>query len=174
MNLTFSFSVTTLLAIVISTATAQEQVYNQIQASPGTTSGTSGAAGGSGGSPFQHQHNDHERQQQLEKRTQQLRGGRGRHPSTSLLEAVKVDAGSCSNLCNTFINDCCPGYTCNSVGSIYYPAYACQNSALLSEAVKVDAGSCSNECSTWSDDCCPGYTCQSVGSLFPHLACVPS
>ena len=132
MNLTFSFSVTTLLAIVISTATAQEQIYNQIHASRGATSGT---AGGGGGSPFQHQHHDNERQQQQEQRAQQLRGGRGgggrhRHPSALLLEAVKVDAGSCSNQC--YLTEqgssdfCCPGYTCQSVGGLPpWPQYSC-------------------------------------------------
>jgi hypothetical protein len=112
MNLTFS--VTTLLAIVISTATAQEQVYNQIHASRGATPGASAAGGGY---PYQHQHHDHERQQQQqEQRAQQLRGGRGgRHPSTSLLEAVEV---SCSNTCGNS-DDCCPGYTCQAVGSLF-------------------------------------------------------
>jgi len=64
-------------------------------------------------------------QKQQEQRAQQLRGGRGgRHPSASLLEAVEV---SCSTLyCNTFIKDCFPGYTCNDVGSPYYPAFACE------------------------------------------------
>jgi len=116
MNLTFS--ITTLLAIVISTATAQEQVYNQIHASRGATPGASAAGGGY---PYQHQHHDHKRQhqQQQEQRAQQLRGGRGgrggRHPSTSLLEAVEV---SCSNTCGNS-DDCCPGYTCQGVGSLF-------------------------------------------------------
>ena len=123
MNLAFSFSVTTLLAIVISTATAQEQIYNQIHASRGAAPGASAS---NGGHPHQHQHHDHEpqQQQQQEQRTQQLRGGRGRHPSTSLLEAVKVDAGSCRNVCSTWYDDCCRGYTCQSVGSLF-PHLAC-------------------------------------------------
>lgn len=58
MNL--AFSVTTLLAVVISTATAQEQIYNQIHASRGAAPGASAS---SGGSPHQHQRHDHERQQ---------------------------------------------------------------------------------------------------------------
>lgn len=119
MNLTFS--ITTLLAIVISTATAQEQVYNQIHASRGATPGASAAGGGY---PYQHQHHDHERQQQQqEQRAQQLRGGRGgRRPSASLLEAVEV---SCSGRTCEYDCDCCPGYLCNG-GSPYYPAFACE------------------------------------------------
>ena len=107
MNLTFS--ITTLLAIVISTATAQEQVYNQIHASRGATPGASAAGGGY---PYQHQHHDHERQQQQqEQRAQQLRGGRGgRRPSASLLEAVEV---SCSRRTCDDSDDCCQGYFCN-------------------------------------------------------------
>ncbi len=123
MNL-LTFSITTLLAIVISTATAQEQVYNQIHASRGATPGASAAGGGS---LYQHQHHDHERQQQQEQRAQQLRGGGrgGRHPSALLSEAVKVDAGSCSNeygCCSGYT--CCPGYTCQSVGTLF-PHLAC-------------------------------------------------
>jgi len=119
MNL-LTFPVTTLLA-VISTAQAQEQIYNQIQASRGADPGAPAAGGGS---PYQHRHHDHERQKQQEQRAQQLRGGRGgRHPSALFLEAVEV---SCTNYCNTFIKDCFPGYTCNDVGSPYYPAFACE------------------------------------------------
>lgn len=123
MNLTLTFSITTLLSIVISTAAAQEHIYNQIYASRGAAPG---ASAGSGGYPHQHQHHDHKRQQQQqpEQRTQQLRGGRSRHPSASLLEAVKVDAGSCSNTCGMYSDDCCPGYTCQSVGSLF-PHLSC-------------------------------------------------
>jgi len=123
MNL-LTFPVTTLLA-VISTAQAQEQIYNQIQASRGADPGAPAAGGGS---PYQHRHYDHERQKQQEQRAQQLRGGRGgRHPSASLLEAVEV---SCSTIyCNSLFDfHCCPGYTCTNIGDNYYPAMACVSS----------------------------------------------